>query len=110
MRSVFRTKLFCYRKENRSAKRFWNKFVVLWEREKKCEAFLQEICSVIGKKTKVRSVFGTKFFFCGKEKRSAKRCRNKIVPFLGKRREVGIVLEHNCFVAGKKTEVRSVFG
>ena len=44
---VFETKLFCYWKENRSAKRFSNKIVLLWEREEKCEAFLEQNYSVM---------------------------------------------------------------
>ena len=58
-RSVFGTKLFCYRKENISAKRFWNKIVFLWEKKQKCEAFLEQNCCVMGKRKEVRSVFGT---------------------------------------------------
>ena len=74
--SVFETKLICYWKENRSAKRFWNKIVLLWEKEKKCEAFSEQNCSLMGIKTKVRSVFETKLFCYSN--RSAKRFWNKI--------------------------------
>ena len=73
MRSAFGTKLFCYRKENRSAKRLWNKIVLLCDREQKRKLFSEENYSLMGKKIEVRSVFGTKLFSYGKENRSAKR-------------------------------------
>ena len=90
MRSVFGTELFCYGKENRSAKRFLNKIVVLWERKEKwisfCEencfligrkerwkSFSEQNCSLMGKKREVVIVFGTKLFSYGKENGSANR-------------------------------------
>ena len=96
VRSVFGTKLFCYKiqnrreivlgrklfsygKNNRSTKRFWKKIVFLWVRKEKCEAFFEQNCSVTGKKREVRSVFGIRLFCFGKEKRRAKRFWNKIV-------------------------------
>ena len=76
---VLGTKLFCYRKENRSAKRFRNQIVLLWEREEKCEAFWEQNCSLVGKRREVRSDFETKLFCYEKENRSVNRFRNKIV-------------------------------
>ena len=80
--SVFRTKLVCYGKENRSLKRFWNKIVFLWVRKEKCEAFFEENCCY------------------KKENRSANRFRNKIVLFWGREETWEAFLEQNCSVIG----------
>ena len=109
VRSALGTKLFSYGKEKRSAKRFRNKIVLLWEREQKCEPFSEQNCSVIGKKTEVRIVFGTKLFSYGKENRSAQRFRNQILLLWETEQKRKSFSEQNCSVIGKKTEVRSVF-
>ena len=106
---VFWTKLFCYRKENRCAKRFRNKIVRLWEREEKCEALWEQNCSLIGKRREVRSVFGTKLFSYGKENGSGYRFGNKIVILSEAEEKCESFSEQNCSVIRKKTEVRIVF-
>ena len=105
VRSVFGIKLFCYGKKNRRGKRFWNKIVLLQERKLKCEAFLEQNCSVIGKKTEVRRVFGTKLFCYAKKKRGAKRFRNKIVQLWEREGKREAFLETNCSVIERKTNV-----
>ena len=110
MRSVLGTKLFSYGIEKRSAKRFRNKIVLLWEREQKCESFSEENCSVIVERREVRIVFGTKLFSYGKENRSAKCFRNQIVLLWEREQKRKSFSEQNCSVIGKKTEVRIVFG
>ena len=118
-RSVFRTKLFPYDKENRRGNRFRNKIVLLskrkqkcesfmeqilflWKRIQKCDAFLEPNSSAIGKKTEVRSVSGTKLFCYGNQKRSAKPFRNKIVILWEKNQKREAFFETNCSVTGKK--------
>ena len=110
VRSVFGTKLFSYGKEKSSAKRFRNKIVLLWEREQKCESFSEQNCSVIGKKTEVRIVFGTKLLSYGKQHWSGNHFRNQIVLLWERGQKRKSVWEQNCSVIGKKTEVRRVFG
>ena len=110
VRSVFGTKLFSYGKEKRSAKRFRNKIVLLWEREQKCESFSEQNCSVIGKKTEVRIVFGTKLLSYGKQHWSGNHFRNQIVLLWERGQKRKSFSEQNCSVIGKKTEVRRVFG
>ena len=110
VRSVLGTKLFSYGKEKRSAKRFRNKIVLLWEREQKCESFSQQNCSVIGKKTEVRIVFETKLLSYGKERWSWNHFRNQIVLLWEREQKRKSFSKENCSVIGEKTEVRSVFG
>ena len=107
---VFGTKLFCYRKENRSGNRFRNKIVLLWEREEKCEAFSEQNCSLMGKRREVRSVFGTKLFCYRKENRSGNRFRNEIVVVSERALEWKSFSEPNCSVMRKRTEEEIVFG
>ena len=107
---VFERKLFCYTRENRSAKRFRNKIALLWEREEKCEALWEQNCSLIGKRREVRSVFVTKLFCYEKENRSVNPFRNKIVLLWEREQKRKSFSKENCSVIGKKTEVRSVFG
>ena len=110
MRIVFGTKLFSHGKENRSAQRFRNQIVLLWETEQKRKSFSEQNCSVIGKKTEVRRVFGTKLFFYEKENRSAKRFGNKIVLLWEREEKCEAISKQNCFVMRKRTEVWIVFG
>ena len=110
VRSVLGTKLFSCGKEKRSAKRFRNKIVLLWEREQKCESFSEQNCSVIGKKTELRNVFETKLLSYGKEHWSGNHFRNQIVLLWETEQKRKSFWEQNCSVIGKKTEVRSVFG
>ena len=110
VRSALGTKLFSNRKEKRSAKRFRNKIVLLWEREQKCESFSEQNCSVIGKKTEVRIVFETKLLSYGKERWSWNHFRNQIVLLWEREQKRKSISKENCSVIGKKTEVRSVFG
>ena len=105
----FRNKSVLLWEKNESAKRFWNKIVFLWETKQKCEALLEPKSSVIAKKTEVRSVFRIKLFCCEKEKGSANRFRNKIVPLRDREKKTKSLSEQNCSHMRKKTEVQSVF-
>ena len=111
----FENKIVLYGKEKRSAKRFRNKIVLLWEREQKCESFSEQNCSVIGKKTEVEIVCGTKLFSerncClmkllsyRKEHWSGNHFRNQIVLLWEReqRKSCESFSEQNCSVIGKE--------
>ena len=91
-------------------KRFWKKIVNLCEKKQKREAFLEQNCSVIKKKTEARSVFGTKLFCYGKEHRCVNRFRHEIVLVWEREEKCESFSVQNCSLIGKTTEVQSVFG